>query len=92
MQMHLLNQSQTIIITGESGAGKTESTKQLIRYLCYKSNKDIAMKMNDANPILEALSNSKTEKNDNSSRYCRLLQVCYLAYFHIKVKTKYIGF
>lgn len=76
--MHVLNNSQSIIITGESGAGKTESTKQLLRYLCFNSKEVVAEKINHANPILEAFSNAKTEKNDNSSRYCRFLQVFFL--------------
>lgn len=73
--MHLNHQSQTIIITGESGAGKTESTKQLLRYFCYNSKHDTVQKIMDSNPLMEALGNAKTEKNDNSSRYCRLLEV-----------------
>lgn len=76
--MQILEQSQSIIITGESGAGKTESTKQLIRYLCFSSKNDvetISNKIVSANPIMEALGNANTEKNHNSSRYCKFLEV-----------------
>lgn len=73
--MQLLNRSQSIVITGESGAGKTESTKQLLQYLCFNSNNETVQKFIDANPIMEAFGNAKTEINDNSSRYCRYLEV-----------------
>lgn len=73
--MQLNNQSQSIIITGESGAGKTESTKQLLHYLCHNSKNESVQKIIDANPIMEALGNARTENNNNSSRYCRFLQV-----------------
>lgn len=81
--MQLNNESQSIIITGESGAGKTESTKQILRYLCYNSKNDTAQKIMDANPIMEALGNARTEKNDNSSRYCRFLEVFSMRYIFI---------
>lgn len=66
---------QAIIISGESGSGKTESTKQLLRYLCYNTNSDVAKKFNDANPIMEAFGNAKTERNENSSRYGLFMKV-----------------
>lgn len=75
--MHLLNKSQAIVISGEPGAGKTESTKQLLRYLCWNAREDISKKINDANPIMEAFGNAKTDNNDNSSRYCAFLQVMF---------------
>lgn len=72
----LSNQSQSIIITGESGAGKTETTKQLLEYICFLSKKEdkIIIKINEANPLLECLGNAQTEKNYNSSRYCKFVQ------------------
>lgn len=73
MQTH--NQSQSIIITGESGAGKTESTKQSLQYLCNEFKSNIVQKIIEANPIMEAFGNARTEKNDSSSRYCRFYEI-----------------
>lgn len=73
--MQATNQSQSIVITGESGAGKTESMKQMLRYLSFLSGNEIENRMNDANPILEGLSNAHTDRNGNSSRYCKLFEV-----------------
>lgn len=58
----LLKQSQSIIITGESGAGKTETTNRLIEYLCFMSDSEdeVIRKINEANPLLENFGNAKT--------------------------------
>lgn len=74
--MNVSDTAQSIIITGISGSGKTESTKHMIDFLCYGSdgafNNNIIM---SANPILEAFGNAKTPENVNSSRFCKLLEV-----------------
>lgn len=67
---------QAVIITGVSGAGKTENTKHLLQFLC-KSSREIGYVdfVNNSNYILEAFGNAKTPENNNSSRFMKLIQV-----------------
>ncbi len=74
-------------ISGESGAGKTENTKKVITYFAIlganekKAGADVEKKANledrivQTNPILESYGNAKTIRNDNSSRFVRLLVI-----------------
>nr|CAD7402595.1 unnamed protein product [Timema poppensis] len=86
--MKVLKQSQSIIVSGESGAGKTESTKYLLRYLCDlwgSSAGPIEQKILDANPVMEAFGNAKTTRNNNSSRFGKFMEV------HFNSKCQVVG-
>ena len=88
-QMMNQGKNQSMLITGESGAGKTENTKKVITYFAILGATEVKKKGNDApeekkanledrivntNPILESYGNAKTIRNDNSSRFVSLKQ------------------
>ncbi|XP_030645536.1 myosin heavy chain, fast skeletal muscle-like [Chanos chanos] len=81
-------ENQSILITGESGAGKTVNTKRVIQYFATiavsgEKKKESASKMKgtledqiiQANPLLEAFGNAKTVRNDNSSRFGKFIRI-----------------
>merc|ERR1711884_684328 len=75
---------QAMLITGESGAGKTENTKKVISYLAAvaapkKASATKKVSLEDqivaTNPILESYGNAKTSRNDNSSRFGKFIRI-----------------
>ena len=75
---------QAMLITGESGAGKTENTKKVITYLAMvatgsgkKAEKKVSLEdqIVATNPILESYGNAKTSRNDNSSRFGKFIRI-----------------
>ncbi|XP_070694720.1 unconventional myosin-IXAa isoform X3 [Pempheris klunzingeri] len=73
--------NQCIVISGESGSGKTQSTNFLIHHLTALSQKGFASGVEQiilgAGPVLEAFGNAKTAHNNNSSRFGKFIQVNY---------------
>merc|ERR1712079_821246 len=78
------SKDQSMLITGESGAGKTENTKKVISYLAAvaapkKASATKKVSLEDqivaTNPILESYGNAKTSRNDNSSRFGKFIRI-----------------
>ena len=74
-----IKRNHTILINGESGAGKTETSKIILNYLTNKDNddNDLCKKILATNIILESFGNSKTIRNHNSSRFGKFIQIFY---------------
>mmetsp|Transcript_55699 Transcript_55699/g.121700 ORF Transcript_55699/g.121700 Transcript_55699/m.121700 type:complete len:1706 (+) Transcript_55699:265-5382(+) len=72
--------SQTVLISGESGAGKTETTKHVMKFLALAGSEDGAVtnvekQVLESNPLLEAFGNARTLRNDNSSRFGKFIEL-----------------
>ena len=70
---------QSIIVSGESGAGKTVSAKYAMRYFATvggsENETQIEKKVLASSPIMEAIGNAKTTRNDNSSRFGKYVEL-----------------
>ncbi|KAM4829772.1 unconventional myosin-Vc [Thomomys bottae] len=80
-QMARNNRNQSIIVSGESGAGKTVSARYAMRYFATVSKSSSKAHVEDkvlaSNPITEAVGNAKTTRNDNSSRFGKYTEVSF---------------
>lgn len=84
--------NQTIVVSGESGAGKTVSAKYIMRYFATRESPDqpgtrtkrgteqmseTEERILATNPIMEAFGNAKTTRNDNSSRFGKYIEIMF---------------
>ncbi|XP_076835832.1 unconventional myosin-Vb isoform X2 [Brachyhypopomus gauderio] len=86
-QMGRDEKNQSIIVSGESGAGKTVSAKYAMRYFATvggsANDTNVEEKVLASSPIMEAIGNAKTTRNDNSSRFGKYIQIGFDRRYHI---------
>ncbi|KAI4903112.1 hypothetical protein NFI96_015689, partial [Prochilodus magdalenae] len=86
-QMARDERNQSIIVSGESGAGKTVSAKYAMRYFATVSGSStettVEEKVLASSPIMEAIGNAKTTRNDNSSRFGKFVEIGFDRKYHI---------
>ncbi|KAL4617287.1 unconventional myosin-Vb isoform X3 [Arapaima gigas] len=86
-QMARDEKNQSIIVSGESGAGKTVSAKYAMRYFATvggsANDSSVEEKVLASSPIMEAIGNAKTTRNDNSSRFGKYIQIGFDRQYHI---------
>uniref|UniRef100_A0A671RK40 Unconventional myosin-Vb n=1 Tax=Sinocyclocheilus anshuiensis TaxID=1608454 RepID=A0A671RK40_9TELE len=79
--------NQSIIVSGESGAGKTVSAKYAMRFFATvggsANDTNVEEKVLASSPIMEAIGNAKTTRNDNSSRFGKYIQIGFDRRYHI---------
>lgn len=74
------HREQCILISGESGSGKTEASKKVLEYIAARTHhlrnvETVKDKLLQSNPLLEAFGNAKTHRNDNSSRFGKYMDI-----------------
>uniref|UniRef100_A0A668AXA8 Unconventional myosin-Vb n=1 Tax=Myripristis murdjan TaxID=586833 RepID=A0A668AXA8_9TELE len=86
-QMARDERNQSIIVSGESGAGKTVSAKYAMRFFATvggsANDTNVEEKVLASSPIMEAIGNAKTTRNDNSSRFGKYIQIGFNRHYHI---------
>ncbi|XP_040013443.1 unconventional myosin-Vb isoform X3 [Xiphias gladius] len=86
-QMARDERNQSIIVSGESGAGKTVSAKYAMRFFATvggsSTETNVEEKVLASSPIMEAIGNAKTTRNDNSSRFGKYIQIGFSRHYHI---------
>lgn len=81
-ELRSTRENQCVLVSGESGAGKTEASKKIMEYVAAVSPEGagvarIKTMLLDSNPILEAFGNAKTLRNDNSSRFGKYMEISF---------------